>query len=407
MTTLNDPMVDRLVKRRDQALGQIDALKQAALDGDRDLTETDSEAIGEYKRQIGDIDKQLELVGDNLRMDDDARARLAQIAPSAKPSPLYRNDGELIYDLLHQSEADSHARYRSTLKRAAEHMGTDAADTVDVAGDLKALYVSPKVGPVVRVDNDSMPFATALGVRSMPAGSSFERPFIVDADFDDGVAEQGLEKAELASEMFTADVDMLKRTTIGGYLNISAQTLAWQPGSLQIIVDQMRARLASKIESYYVTAASASTSSVTLAADADAGTTLKAIYAASAAVFSATNSLASWILMGPDGWARLGGLTDAAGRPMFPTLSPSNAAGQASAAGSITTVAGLTPIVSPKVTGANFLVGNSAVVEAYAYYYPLLEAVEPSVLGRQIAVAADVVAHTPTPYANSAVHLQP
>ena len=403
---MSDPMVDRLVKKRDHAVNQIEAIKEAAIDADRDLDDKDLEAIETYKRSVSEYDKQLATIGDDLRMDDEARAQLARVAPSiASAETRYRSDGELVWDLLHQNDDDARRRLGSALKRAADHMGSDATVTTPTAGDLKALYIAPKVGPVIRPDNATMPFAAALGLRPMPSGSAFERPFISDPNFDDGVALQTAEKAELASEKFDADVDVLKRKTLGGYLNVSQQMLTWNPGSLTVIVDQMRDRLTSKIESYFVSQLATSTGKVDLAANAEAGATLKALYAASAAVFASTNELASWVVMGPLGWARLGGLTDAAGRPMFPNLAPSNANGTASAAsfGIGGGVAGLTPVVTPKITNDEFWVGNSNVLEGYVYYYPLLESIEASVLGRQIAVAADVVAHTPTPRANSAV----
>jgi hypothetical protein len=39
------------------------------------------------------------------------------------------------------------------------------------------------------------------------------------------------------------------------------------------------------------------------------------------------------------------------------------------------------------------------------YRYPALDAVEPSVLGRQVAVAAAIAAYRPTPFANAIVKL--
>ena len=405
---MSDPMIDKLVNKRDHALGQIEAIKEQAVDADRDLEERDLEAIETYKRSISEYDKQLAVIGDDLRMDDEARLSLAKVAPSiGEAAPQYRSDGELVHDILHQSDPDARRRYSSALKRAAEHMGTDSTATVATAGDLKALYVQPKVGPVIRPNDATMPFANALGLQAMPSGSAFERPRIVDANFDTGVGTQSAEKAELASESFTAAVDVVTRSTLGGYLNISQQMLTWNPGALGTIVTQMRDRLSSKIESHFVTALATSTGQEELDDAASAAAVLQAIYNASASVFDSTGELATWIAMGPQGWARLGGLVDGANRPMFPNLTPSNASGSMSAAsfGVEGGIAGLTPVVTPKITDADFWVGNGKVLEGYVYYYPLLEAVEPSVLGRQIAVAADVVAHTPTPYANSAVHL--
>jgi hypothetical protein len=37
----------------------------------------------------------------------------------------------------------------------------------------------------------------------------------------------------------------------------------------------------------------------------------------------------------------------------------------------------------------------------------VLEAVEPSVLGRQVAVAASIAGYRPTPFANATIHVGP
>jgi hypothetical protein len=123
--------------------------------------------------------------------------------------------------------------------------------------------------------------------------------------------------------------------------------------------------------------------------------------------YSVTNELPDWIAMGPLGWARLGGLTDAAGRPLFPTLGAANAPGTSSASSFSVTVAGLRPIVTPAITDESYYIGGSAGLEGYLYRYPVLEAVEPSVLGRQVAVAASIAGYRPTPFANAVIKLAP
>ena len=406
--TNTDPMVEALVAKRDRNLSQIEALKQAAVDGDRDLSDNDIENITAYKRSINEIDKQLDAVGEDMRMADDARSRLALIAPSAKAPAKYRDHGTMIHDMLHaKSNPDAAARYGAALKRAADHMGTIAADTTPTAGDVAALYVDPIVGPVIRPDNAFMPLSNALGMRSMPSGSAFERPYISDAAFATGVAAQSAQKAELASEKFDAASDLIKRTTIGGYLNVSQQMLQWQPGAIGQVVDQMRARLSAAIEVFNVTEMATTTNLEVLADGADSAATIAAFYNASASVYSSTNQLATHAVMGPLGWARLGGLSDLGGRPIMPAMSPVNAAGSMSADtfAAVNGIAGLQIVVTPAIADDAYYVLNSACLELYGYYYPLFEATEPSLLGRQVAVAADVVAVTPTPYADSVVEI--
>lgn len=406
-----DTSTERLLSRRESLMQRIAAVKEtaaAAANGEgRDLNDDELTLIREAQDDIQAIDRQLDVLTRDVSMSDEARDRIARVSGTpalAKPAS-YRSAGQVIWDALHLHDEAAKARYRHALTRAAEHMGTLAADTTPTAGDLAGLVIDPVVGPVVNPPTNAMPFATALGMRPMPAGS-FERPYISDPDADTAVGVQALEKAELASKAFTVDSDTVKAQTVGGYLNISQQLLRWTPNSLQIIVDQMLWRLGRWVEAAALTELGNSTGAVELDDAADGPTIMAALYEASAAVFDATDSLATWVLMGPDGWARLGTAVDLSGRPLLPSLGPSNAAGTSVATSfNMTGPAGLNVVVTPAITDASFWVGNGQVMEGYWYRYPILEAVEPSVLGRQIAVAADVVFARPTPHANGAIHV--
>jgi hypothetical protein len=100
--------------------------------------------------------------------------------------------------------------------------------------------------------------------------------------------------------------------------------------------------------------------------------------------------------MGPAAWERVGRLRDRADRPLFPTIGAANAMG-AMSADTFTAVgpAGLRAIVTPAITGPEMIVGNSSGLEVYEFAYPILEAVEPAVLGRQIAVASEIAFYRP------------
>lgn len=71
------------------------------------------------------------------------------------------------------------------------------------------------------------------------------------------------------------------------------------------------------------------------------------------------------------------------------------------------TVAGLQAVVTPSITDDTFYVGGGNAIEGYLYRYPVLEAVEPSVLGRQVAVAASLAFYKPTPFVGAIQHLFP
>lgn len=419
-----DAITNKLVAERESIVTRAAAIKTTAVEQNRDLNDSDKTALASYSERVAEIDGQLDLVSTSFELDDSIRDRLARVSPGSvmASETNYRTAGDLVWDMLHrQHDPEADRRFVGVLKRAAQHMGTTAEATTPVAGGMPGLIVKPVVGPVIDVMPQGRPFLTALGVNDAPSSLTFMRPRIVDPDFATGVGTQALEKAELASKKFDVLADPVNLVTVGGYLNVSEQLRAFVAGALDLIVAQMNRRLARATEVAAVTELEKSTAKVTLADDADAAAVLQAIYDASAMVYANTGSLATWIAMGPEGWARLGGLSDLAGRPLFPFMGAVNAPGTASASSfafNPSGPAGLNPVVTPAIDDNTFWVGNALALEAYEYRYPLLEAIEPSLLGRQIAVASSIGFYRPTTteagpggtppaQANGAVHIAP
>ncbi len=395
-----DAITDRLLNERKSLVTRAQALKDTAAEQKRDLNKNELDMLGTCTERVTSIDEQLRAATTDLVLDETIRERIQVISPGAVPPAehTYRTAGDLMWDVLHRGiDQEATRRLDGVMKRAAQHMGTTAAGTTPTAGGMSGLVVQPVVGPVIDINPAGRPFLTALGVQQSPTPLTFTRPRIVDPDFKTGVAVQALEKAELASKKFDIAVDTLNLVTVGGYLNVSEQLRALVASSLDIIVAQMNRRLAYATEVAAITELEQSAAKVTLAADADAAAVLQAIYDASALVYENTGQLATWIAMGPQGWARLGGLTDLAGRPLFPYLGAANALGTANAGSfNVTGPAGLQAVVTPAIDDATFWVGNALALEAYEYRYPLMEALEPSLLGRQVAVAASIVMYRPT-----------
>ena len=396
-------LVEQLTHKRDTKLQLIENLTQQAADEGRDLTEQDMATIEDAQTHVRGWNIQLDKLTTDLDLAEDTQRRLTGLGASgAVIGADYHNrsDGQLLWDVLHQADADAKRRYHRVFKRAAEHMGTLAANTTPVAGDLGGLVVQSPTGPVINPYRTSMPLASAIGMRDVPNsdGFGFSRPQIVDANLATGVGPQALEKGELVSKAFNVTTTPVALDTVGGYLNISQQLLSFMPQSLQLILDQLRTRLEHAIEGLMFTAMSTGATTVPVAAGADSAAILAAIYEAAAAYYAVTNTLPAWLAMGPQGWARLGSLTDLAGRPLFPTLGAANAPGTASATTFAGSVAGLQPVVTSAITDDSLYVGGPDAVEGYLYRFPVLEAVEPSVLGRQVAVAASVAGYKPTPF---------
>jgi len=399
-----DQLQGDLIKKR----SHIEMLADRAAEENRDLTEDEMSTIDALNKDVASYKRQLDLLLEDTSISDETANKLRSLGSGLVTGEFrYRSAGELLWDCLHQNDLDARKRYQRALKRAAEHMGTDAAVTTPVAGDLGGLVVRPVVGPVSDPYPRGMPFANAIGMRDIPAsdGFGFSRPHIVDPGFITGVGTQALQKAELASKAFSVEVDNVPLTTTGGYLNISQQLQSFQPTSLDIIIGQLRRRLENSIDLAMVTEMQLSTGYVALVAGATAAQLIAGIYQAAGAYYAVTYQLPDWIAMGPQGWVRLGSTTDLAGRPLFPTLGAANAPGTARADSFSVTVAGLTPVVTPSITDDSFYVGGGDGLEGYLYRYPVLGAVEPSVLGRQVALAASIAGFRPTPFANATIKL--
>ena len=400
-------LVEGYITERDQLLNTVRVLKDNAADNNHDPSDADLEVMTKAYARIDKLDELIKVVGEDHEMDAEARARLLSPTPNGGEGDngtKYRHGGEIVWDCLHATygstrdpgDQDAKRRWDTVMRRAAQHMGTSAAATTPIAGGLGGLYVTPIVGPVISLFPQGQPFLTAVGRQPAPSALNFMRPRIVDPDFLTGVAKQNLQKAELVSRKFDVALDSLTLDTVGGYLNVSQQLMSLHPDAWNIIVGQMQTRLAWAGELALVAEVEQTESKVTLAAGADSAAVLGALYEAAALVFSQTKALPTWMAYGPDGWTMLGSLVDAAGRPLFPFLGPANALGSGSLGDMNLGPLGLRQVVSPGIEDTTIFMGNSMGVEAYAYSFPLLEAVEPSVLGRQVAVAEALCFYRPT-----------
>lgn len=412
---MSNALVAKYQTERDAVESQARDILDEAEAQNRDLTEDELTRLEGIRTRSAELDRQIEMVADDFSQRHELAAKVSKIGrldPAVDFS--YRSAGQLVWDLLHQNDDQARDRYNRAMRsaesplsqRAAEHMGTLASATVATAGDLAGLVMVPGVGAIINPHPAGMPFLNLLGLRRIPS-ASFNRPYINDPNFESGVDKQTKQKAELVSKAFTVGHQTLTPETYGGYLNVSQQLIELVPDALGIIIGQLRRRLAHDIETAAVTEVGQTTGKETLAADADAAATLKAIYGAAAKVLTATQEPATWILMGPLGFARLGALADAAGRPMFPYMGPANAPGTSTANTFTSNVAGLRAVVTPAITDDAIYVGNGLGLEGWWYPLPVLEAVEPSVLGRQVAVAAMFAPWRPTPTENSIIKLAP
>jgi hypothetical protein len=175
------------------------------------------------------------------------------------------------------------------------------------------------------------------------------------------------EKGPVASQEFKLDLVKIPLESYAGGVDVSWELAnRSSPKALDVIFEDLTRVYARKSdEGAWGGVAANITASVAWDGSAE---TLAAAMAA-AAVMVATNSEESvWpdtAWLGTAAYGALAGLTDGNGRPLFPFLAAANAYGTADAAGNISTVMGLRPVVDTQIPPATFVVGNSEEVEFY------------------------------------------
>jgi hypothetical protein len=372
-----------------------------AREENREPLEAENASLARLGDKRDALNNALELATRSYAIDDNIRAKLDLIRSSGQSSPIaYRDAGSLLWDMLHaQSDQDAAERYRRNvvrpvLERAAEHMGLDKANTVAVAGGFNGLVVAPNVGPVLDPFPGDMPLFSALSPQTITS-VTFNRPRIVDPNFTTGVGTGKKEKEESVSKAWDILMEPVTMQLARGYINVSELLLEMLAESLNMVVSHMNKRLANLLEMTAITRVGDTTAAIPLAADAKAEAVQAAVAQASGLVARATGKWATWLAAGIDGMVRLASLTDAAGVAIFPFLNPVNAGGQGGVTGPPSSVYGLSPIFTPGITGADLYIGNADSIEAYERRFPLMQALEPSLFGRQIAVAGGYAYYDP------------
>ena len=313
-----DIMLAKLREERDSKLKFAEDLANTAASENRDISTNELEIITRTKDRVEAIDKQLVVLTRESSLDEESQQKLAKLAGAAIGSanaPVeYRSAGHYLADYIGVliGEGDKKTKAEERLRRyhrAAAHITT---------GNFTGVFPEPIVGPLVNLINASRPLVNAIGTTPVPSGPSFRRPRLNDPNIATGVAPQAAQKDELVSQPFTLTSDNVDLSTLGGYVNVARQVLDWGIASMDVVVNQLAARYSYATERMAITEMEKSTSKVPLAPTATSAEVLAAIYDAAALVFAQTSQLPTTLAVGPNGWARMGGLSSTQGVPDLP-----------------------------------------------------------------------------------------
>lgn len=384
--------LDWLKRQMDQALSDVENITNTAADEDRDLTDAEQRTCEARRSKITELENDLKVEADLVKRSAQYQGLVADIGPAldkpalkgqlverqAQPeAPVYETAGEYYADFFMRSE-DQNARQRFDryLNRALQNQ-----TTVQNPG----LLPTPILGPVFIEQSSSRPAIEAATMRPLPgSGKTFQRPKIVQHTTA-GV--QAVEKTEIPSRAMLIDPVTVTKTSFAGGVNLSFQDRDWtEPAILDILVADLAASYANATDAAFCTYFVGSvTEDQTITAPADGTKIIGALFAATGTIAAATNTMPDTLWVSPDVWAGLGSLMDGSGRQMFPTVNPVNALGDIRPTSFQGSIAGFKLAVDKNFPAATAILGNSRFIEVYETIGGQVSAVEPSILGVEIA----------------------
>jgi HK97 family phage major capsid protein len=403
-------MLDQLKVRGETAANQLRTLVERAAGEDREFTDAEKATAEELQRSItlsedqaktlAELDRSIGALGQltgptgNPTKTEVVGGKEVQVVergdngkqidgPAELLRSIWATPGDYMHDIIHGYQGDREARER--LERAIQN---------EVTTDVPGLVPEPIVGEVVNIIDASRPLVASLRSYGMPQyGSSFTRPKVVQHT---QVDVQSAQKTELASRTFQVDPIQVNKVTLGGAINVAFQVIDWtQPSALNAITTdladqyaiQTEAAAATLVHTAAVTTNTANAVTVGSGSGADptAAEWIAGIAEAAAAVYSGCMRLPDAIIVSPDMWAQLIGLTDTTGRPIVAAGSPMNSMGNGAPSTFAGSILGMPLIVSPQLAADTVIVGCRAFAEVYEDRRGALRVVEPKLLGWEIA----------------------
>jgi HK97 family phage major capsid protein len=389
-TIVGSKRLDWLRRQRDSAASDIETITTRAVDEDRDLTDAENSTCEARRSRIESLDAEIEVETNLVTRSANYETLVAGIGQSAEKPVVqrsavatvtheYKTPGDYLCDYLTRSRDPEAAKRFDLYLRAVAHQTT---------GDNPGILPVPILEPVFIQATQRRPAIEATTRRSLPsAGKQFIRPRITQHT---AVGPQTAEKTELPSQSLLINPINVSPTTYGGVVNLSWQNRDWtEPAIMNLIVSDLAGMYAKATDAafctYFVGAVTGETELAGTAPAASGGDWLSAIYTASAAIYGTTNAVPDTLWASPDVWASLGSMVDGSGRPMFPTVGPNNAMGNMNPSTMGGTVAGIRMVVDGNFPTGTAILGDSTFVETYETVGGQVSAIEPSVLGTQVA----------------------
>jgi HK97 family phage major capsid protein len=385
----NDAMIRRLENELNERNAFVQGLIANVQDAERDLNDTEKASLADARDRMGSIKAQIDELEDTARIAQEIATRAKQVDSAiltarrtGESGPVeYRSAGHWMVDLIGAASGSRDAKERLELyERAAAHQKT---------GDNLGIVPDPIVGDVINFIDAARPIVSFVGPRDMPS-ATWHRPKVTQST---AVAAQGTagaaadEKAELTSQKMTITRLTGNAVTYGGYVNVSRQNIDFSsPSSLDAVINDLAAQYAIETEAAIAAElATTGTTAVGYGASPTNDTVAGAVWEAAATVYAAVKGQGRLLLaVAPDTLGVFG--------PLFAPVNPRDAQSAGLTAGTfgqgiMGSISGVPVAMSAGLATGEAFMFSTAAIEAYEQRVGALQAIEPSVLGTQVAYA--------------------
>lgn len=298
------------------------------------------------------------------------------------------------------------AHFRASQHGEWERYATVRAALADeTTAEIPGLLPRAIVGEMLGRATGRRPGWDSFTARDMPmAGKTFDRPKISQHV---KVDPQTAEKTEVVSQTYKVELDAVTKTTLAGALDVSRQALDWSsPALINELLRDFVAIYIKRTDQLAMTNLVAGATGAPVTWDGSNLTIVASLAAAASKVYLAdTNGIVDFfpnvLWMDPTMWARLAGLTDTTGRPLFPTLGVMNAPGTIDISDPENgfKLPGVRIVVDKHLPADTLIMGDREAVESYENGRQFLQAVRADVLGLDIAYMGYVATYIPWPKA--------
>jgi HK97 family phage major capsid protein len=399
-TVAGNPVLDRLRSERDSQTELMDGILSQVETEKRDLVDAEKRNLEAIRDRIKELDEQIKPLDEFEALRSTSQRSAEPYRGTTPPEGgnmaartnareyEYRSAGEFLADGYRaqiRNDEGARSRLQSTGVILEAGMLVRAAAPHTTTVETPGLLPVPIVGEIMKNIDAARPFISSIGPKDLGSipGTSFKRPVVTESV---QVGKQSGEKTEVTDGQFKVGSIDFTKDTFGGWTNVSRQDIDWtSPGVWDALLTDFMEIYGLQTENE---AADDFATAVVQATGTDATDPLNptmdewilGLYEAASLAYAGSGRLPDTIWTSLDQWVKLGSKIDQLKSKVDGTGGGDSALGSFSG-----NLLNIPRIVVPAFPAGTVIAGVKSRTEVYEDRIGFLTAVQPRVLGVEMA----------------------